>query len=92
MVRLLYTLWNPAANLRRDPGNAKPQLGTFKTESRHEAAPTGIILFFILLPSVFSLQSSAFKNLLPTSFSSWWTISLGAIWDATGTPGTKPHT
>jgi|GEM_PF-1516905 len=58
MVRLLYTLWNPAANLRRDPGNAKPQLGTFKTESRHEAAPTGIILFFILLPSVFSLQKS----------------------------------
>lgn len=59
MVRLLYTLWNPAANLRRDPGNAKLQLGTFKTESRHKAAPTSITLFFILLHSAFSLPKSS---------------------------------
>jgi len=58
MVRFLHKLQSVGAASRRDSGNAKSQLGAFKTESRRKAAPTAFILLFVLLPSALSLNAS----------------------------------
>jgi len=71
MVRLLYTLWNPAANLRRDPGNAKPSLALSK-RNRGTKPPLQVSFSF----SSFCLQSSAF-SLQPSKISSQHPFHLG---------------